>query len=94
MAIFHAKYAFMRIQPDLIMTLYLENQAHKIWMIHSQTRVRSESKVMKREAIAHLKVALMFLRLKGIFQYANIPEGQMKFVLCWSSYLIWILLYP
>ena len=39
------------------------------------------------------KVAPAFLRPKGIFQYANVPHGQMNVVLCWCSGLIWIWLY-
>jgi hypothetical protein len=40
--------------------------------------------------MARWKVSLEFFRPKGIFQYANVPQGHMNAILCWSLGLIWI----
>ena len=79
-----------------------EYQSQVIAMTHSHTRMSSKViqkyfdnwlEIVKIKVIAHWKVAPAFLRLKGIFRYANVPQGQINAVLCWSSGLICIWLY-
>ena len=84
------------------MSASFEYQSQVIQMTHSHTRMSSkviqktsmiDLRSWKIKVIARWNVAPAFLRPKGIFRYANVPQGQINAVLCWSSGLICIWLY-
>jgi hypothetical protein len=89
----------MRIESDSIVVTSFKNQSKVRSMIHSLARVSSKIievsfdyvfEIMKSESHGSLEGCSDIFQGKGILWYANVPQGHMNAILCWSLGLIWI----